>query len=155
MLLTALAAAQEQTTPPAAQPEGRGLLNTFSRWFDEQAAKIHSTFKDAGRQVDDFGRDAGIAAKSTASGAKDAADAVARIPNTRVVSGHAKCLTAPNGAPDCLAAADAVCKANGFSFGKSVDMTTAEVCPPKVYMAGRSSGADCTTETFVSRALCQ
>jgi hypothetical protein len=34
-------------------------------------------------------------------------------------------------------------------------MTTAEVCPAKVYMSGRSSGTECTTDTFVSRALCQ
>lgn len=160
LLLSALAAAQEPVRPsPAAQPpEGRGLFNSFSsfsRWFDEQAARVHSTFRDAGRQVEDFSRDAGVAARNTASGAKDAADVVARIPRTRVVSGHAKCLTAPNGAPDCLGAADAVCQAKGFSFGKSVDMTTAEVCPPKVYMSGRSGGAGCTTETFVSRALCQ
>ena len=151
MLLSGLAAAQEQAPPP----EGRGLINSFSRWFDEQAAKIHSTFKDAGRQVEDLSRDASNAAKSTASGAKDAADVVARIPNTRVVSGHEKCLTAPNGAPDCRAAADAVCKAKGFSFGKSLDMTTAEVCPPKVYLSGRASASDCSSETFVSSALCQ
>ena len=37
----------------------------------------------------------------------------------------------------------------------SVDMTTAEICPPKAYMQGRSNDAACVTETFVSRALCQ
>ena len=156
LLMSALAVAQEQAPPTSAQPpEGRGLFNSFSRWFDEQAAKIHSSFKDAGRQVEDFSHDASVAARTTASGAKDAADAVARIPRTRVVAGHAKCLTAPNGAPDCRAAADAVCKAKGFSFGNSLDMTTAEVCPPKVYMSGRTSASDCTSENFVSSALCQ
>jgi len=34
-------------------------------------------------------------------------------------------------------------------------MTTAEVCPPKVYMSGRSTGPECSMETFVSRAFCQ
>lgn len=151
VLLSGLAAAQDRAPPP----EGRGLFNSFSHWFDQQAAKIHSTFKDAGRQVEDFSHDASVAARTTASGAKDAADVVARIPNTRVVSGHEKCLTAPNGAPDCRAAADAVCKAKGFSSGKSLDMTTAEVCPPKVYMSGRTKASDCTSENFVSSALCQ
>jgi len=154
MLVSTLAAAQEQ--PPAASPpQGGGLFGSVARWFDEQAGKLHSTFKDAGERVENFGRDAGLAARDTAAGAKDAADVVARIPNTRVVAGHAKCLIAPNGAPDCVAAANAVCQAKGFRSGKSVDMTTAEICPPKVYMAGRSSGAECTAETFVSRALCQ
>jgi hypothetical protein len=54
-----------------------------------------------------------------------------------------------------VAAAEAVCKTKGFGSGKSVDMTTAEVCPPKVWMSGRTSGEGCHTETFVSRALCQ
>ena len=34
-------------------------------------------------------------------------------------------------------------------------MTTAETCPAKVYMAGRSTGPECKTETFVSSAICQ
>jgi hypothetical protein len=34
-------------------------------------------------------------------------------------------------------------------------MTTAEECPAKVYIAGRNSGPECTSYTFVSRALCQ
>ncbi len=77
------------------------------------------------------------------------------FPSTRVVTGHEKCTIAPNGAPDCVVAANAICKTKGFESGKSVDMTTAEVCPAQVYMAGRSTGPDCHTETFVSRALCQ
>ena len=48
-----------------------------------------------------------------------------------------------------------ICKAKGFRTGKSLDMTTAEICQPKVYLAGRNSGPGCRTETFVSRALCQ
>jgi hypothetical protein len=48
-----------------------------------------------------------------------------------------------------------MCKAKGFASGKSADMTTAEVCPPQVYLSGRNSGPGCHTETFVSRALCQ
>ena len=72
-----------------------------------------------------------------------------------MVTGHEKCAIAPNGAPDCVVAANTMCKAKGFASGKSVDMTTAEVCPAKVYLAGRNSGPDCRTETFVSRALCQ
>jgi hypothetical protein len=108
-----------------------------------------------GSGVNNFGREAGIAAKTTVDGAKDAADAVARIPTARVMRGHEKCSLAPNGAPDCLAAATVLCKGKGFETGKSVDMTTAEICPAQVYLSGRDSGKGCHTETFVSRALCQ
>jgi len=55
-------------------------------------------------------------------------------------------------APDCLAAATAMCNAKGFEPGTSIDMTTSEICRVQ---SGRNSGATCHTETFVSRALCQ
>ena len=67
------------------------------------------------KKVEGMGRDAGDAAKSTVEGAKDAAGAVARIPVARAVSGHEKCQLAPNGAPDCVAAASTMCKAKGFT----------------------------------------
>lgn len=138
-----------QDTSPAPPQEESGFLTTVGKWFDEQV----SGAKDA---VKDLGREAGIAARTTADTAKGAADELAKkLPKTDVVTGHEVCNTAPNGAPDCDTAANAICKAKGFQSGKSVDMTTAETCPAKVYMAGRSSGPDCKTETFVSSALCQ
>jgi hypothetical protein len=136
----------------AAEP---GFFAAIGHWFDRQAANINSSFKKAGKGIENFGHEAGVAARTTVDNAKGAADAVTSLPKTRVASGHAQCQIAPNGAPDCLAAADSVCKAAGFQSGKSLDMTTAEVCPPKVYLAGRNSGPECHTETFVSRALCQ
>ncbi len=143
-MMSAVAVAQES----AKAPEEPGFFEGITRWFDE-------TFSGASKQVENFGHEAGVAAKTTVNTAKDAAGAVARIPNARVMSGHAKCNNAPNGAPDCLAAANTLCKAKGFESGKSLDMTTAEVCPPKVLMSGRSVPGECRDETFVSRALCQ
>ena len=154
ILLPVLAAAQDGASAPKAR-EDLGFFGNIARWFDEQAANANSTFKDAGNKIVTFGHEAGVVAKTTVEGAKDAAGAVARIPNARVVIGHEKCKNAPNGAPDCVAAANAVCKAKGFEFGRSVDMTTAEVCPPRVWMSGRTANDECRTETFVSRALCQ
>lgn len=156
VLMPALAAAQDMVQPaPAPAVEKPGFFGAIGQWFERQTGEINATFKDAGRRFDNLGHEAGVVARTTVDGAKDAAGVVARLPNARVVSGHEKCLTASNGAPDCLAAADAVCKTKGFGSGKSVDMTTAEVCPPKVWMSGRTTGAGCHTETFVSRALCQ
>jgi hypothetical protein len=154
MLMSAMAAAQDGSSASRTR-EDLGFFGNIGRWFEEQGQWVNSGFRDAGRSVENFGREAGVAAKTTVNTAKDAADAVARIPKARVIAGHEKCRTAPNGAPDCVAAATAACKAKGFDFGKSVDMTTAEVCPPKVLMSGRSGGSECRTETFVSRVLCQ
>jgi len=150
----ALAFAQERSDTRVA-PEGRGLFGNVTHWFDEQWSWVGSGFRGARSGVENLSHEAGIAAKSTVEGARDAAGAVTRIPGARVVIGHEKCTIAPNGAPDCVAAAGAICKSRGFDSGKSVDMTMAEVCPPQVYMAGRNSGEGCHTETFVSRALCQ
>jgi hypothetical protein len=154
ILMSAMAVAQESPASSRAR-EDLGFFGNISRWFAEQGEKFNATFRDAGKGVENFGREASVAAKTTVDTAKDAADAMARIPNSRVIAGHEKCRNAPNGAPDCVAAANSVCKAKGFGSGKSVDMTTAEVCPPKVLLSGRTSGPDCRTETFVSRVLCQ
>jgi len=148
---SALALAQDMA-PNQKTEQGEGFFAAVSRWFAEQSANVSTSFKDTRKKVESFGDEA---AKTTVEGAKDAAGAVARIPAARAVSGHEKCQLAPNGAPDCVAAANIMCKAKGFDSGKSLDMTTAEVCPPKVWMAGRSTGPECRTETFVSRALCQ
>ena len=155
LLAAATAFAQEGSKNNSQAAETPGFFSSIGRWFDEQAAKFSSNMKDARSNVENFGREAGVAAKTTVDTAKDAAGAVARIPGTRVITGHEKCQNAPNGAPDCVAAAVTMCKAKGFQSGKSADMTTAEVCPAQVYLSGRSSGEGCHTETFVSRALCQ
>lgn len=151
-LVTGVTAVAQEAPAPL---RNEGFLAAAGRWFDEQFSKLGSGFKDAGKKVETFGHEAGIAAKTTADNAKEAADAVAKIPNTRPISGHETCRPAANGAPDCVAAANELCKKKGFGSGKSLDMTTAEVCPPKVYLSGRNSGPGCTTETFVSQALCQ
>ena len=151
ILFTATLALAQDSAPA----EERGVFGNITRWVDEQASKLGSHFRGARSGVENLSHEAGVAAKSTVEGAKDAAGAVTRIPSARVVTGHEKCTIAPNGAPDCVVAANAICKTKGFESGKSVDMTTAEVCPAQVYMGGRSTGADCRTETFVSRALCQ
>jgi hypothetical protein len=156
MLRSGLAVANDSTQPARdAAVADQDALTAIGLWFDRQVDALKATFNNANKRFDNFGHEAGVAARATVNGAKDAAHAVARLPNARVVSGYAKCRIAANGAPDCVSAADAVCKTKGFTSGKSVDMTTAEVCPPKVWMSGRNEGAGCHTETFVSSALCQ
>jgi len=168
VLASGFAVAQGAGSAPA--HESPGFFTWMGQWFDHTSDNFNAGVRGMRDKFMTFGHEAGTAAqtsvdktkaaadavaKATVDNTKAAADAVARLPATRVVTGHAKCKNAPNGAPDCVAAANAVCKSKGFAGGNSVDMTTAEVCPAQVYLAGRSSGPECHTETFVSRALCQ
>jgi hypothetical protein len=154
-VILTFAPAVAEAAPKAAAPEQQGFFATIGRWFDQTADNFNSGVRHMRERFQNIGNEAGVAAKTTVDSAKDAADAVGRLPGTRVIAGHEKCQIAPNGAPDCIAAAYTICQAKGFKTGKSVDMTTAEVCPAQVYLSGRSSGPGCHTETFVSRALCQ
>lgn len=150
------AAAEKKHQPTAQEP---GFFESIGGWFSRQADTFKSSFGGARSTVEEFGHEAGMAARKTVGGAtdaaKDAAAVVGRLPSAGVISGYEKCRIAPNGAPDCGSAADALCRAKGYKSGSSIDMTTAEVCPPKVLLAGRTSGPGCHTETFVSSALCR
>ncbi len=155
LIFAAASALAQEAAKPAPPAEEPGFFARIGRWFDEQTTNFNSNLKNAGSNFQNFGREAGIAAKTTVDTAKDAADAVARIPNATVLTVHEKCPIAPNGAPDCISVATNLCKAKGFQSGKSADMTTAEVCPPQVLLSGRNTGPECHDETFVSRVLCQ
>ena len=172
LFTAALALAQQQPNPPppagaTAPPpqslsppaETPGFFAGIGQWFNEQAANLKSSLSGAVSGVEDLGQKArqgaDDAAKSTVSTVKDTADAVVKIPATRLVSGNEPCALAANGAPDCAAAATALCKAKGFASGKSAATTAAEICTPEVYLAGRNRGPGCHTETSVSSALCQ
>jgi hypothetical protein len=157
--LTLCAGAQQQPQPAAppvaAEQQPAGFFGGISAWWDRQTSNWNATWQGMGRQAEKLSHEATAAAQSSVEKAKEAADAVGRVRNTTVVAGNEKCTVAPNGAPNCVAAATAMCKAKGFGSGQSLEMTAAEECPPKVYLSGRSSGSECTSYTFVSRALCQ
>lgn len=93
------------------------------------------------------------------SGAKNATDSLSRINPIAVqsmVSGRIACPAAANGAPDCKAASDQMCKEKGYKEGKSIDIESAEKCSARVYLSGRTGAAgECRTENFVTRAVCQ
>jgi hypothetical protein len=157
ILSVGLAAAQDAAKPAQpAPPQTQGFFATIGRWWDQTTDNFNSGVTGVRKRFENFGQEAGVAARATVDNAKSAADAVVRLPNARIVRGHEKCKNAPNGAPDCVAATVALCKSKGFeNGGSSLDMTTADVCPAQVYLSGRSTGEGCHTETFVSRALCQ
>jgi hypothetical protein len=74
----------------------------------------------------------------------------------KMVTGRAVCPVAANGAPDCKAGADALCKSKGMTSGRSLDMDSAHNCSTQNILSGARSIKDiCRTETFVTRAMCQ
>ena len=90
--------------------------------------------------------------KGAADATVNAMGAVAKLPTARMMSGRERCIAAPNGAPDCVSAAEALCRKHGFTSGKSMDFTSAEECPVRTLL-GQTQ--DCTTVTFISSAMCQ
>lgn len=143
-----LAAAQDSKN------ESTGVFGDIGRWFDKSMTSIGDQFRGAGKNIDQFNHEAGVAARTTAGAAVDAADSVARIPGTRVVSGHQNCPMSTNGAPDCAAAAEKLCKSKGHKSGTSLDITSARDCPTRALLQ-KEARAECKDVTFVTRAMCR
>jgi hypothetical protein len=165
--------AQDAPPPPASEPappEKPGVFQSIGRFFDQGASNFRDHLRGAKRKMDELGDDAaannkaisdqaakvGQGAADVGKGAADATvnamGAVAKLPTARMMSGRERCNAAPNGAPDCVTAAEALCRKHGFTSGKSMDFTSAEECPVRTLL-GQSD--DCTTVTFISRAMCQ
>jgi len=180
LLLAPVALAQDSNPPPGAaapaQPapaEKSGLFQSIGRWLDRGAANFRDHLRGAKARMDNLGDDAAAnrkdlsekaavvgktaaeATKGAAEATKSAVEAVAKLPAARVMSGHERCEAAPNGAPDCVAAAVALCRKHGYESGTSMDFTSAEQCPARVFLSGQQSRIGCTTVTFISRAMCQ
>ncbi|MSP46491.1 MAG: hypothetical protein EXQ83_11705 [Xanthobacteraceae bacterium] len=164
LLLAPLALAQN-APPPDAPPPKQGVFESIGRWFDQSVTNFRDHLRGAKRKMDDLGDDAAAnskdfndkaaeAGKNAADATRRAVDAVAKLPTARMMQGHERCITAPNGAPDCLAAAEVLCRKHGFATGKSMDFTSAEECPARALL-GQTPRGECTTVTFISRAICQ
>jgi hypothetical protein len=133
-----------------------------SKGISDQAAKVGQGAADVGKNAVDATRNAVDAttkgAVDVTKGAVDATTSamgtVAKLPTARMMSGRERCVEAPNGAPDCVTAAAALCRKHGFSSGKSMDFTSAEECPTSTLL-GQTSRDECYTVTFISRAMCQ
>lgn len=153
LICTGVVAFEEAQRPPPSDP---GLFGTIGRFVDDTLAGVTSGFGTARGHMDEAATRATDTAKDAAKGAADAAEKVARIPLTSVVAGRQRCVPAPNGAPDCQVATDALCRGRGFTTGRSVDVQSAQKCPPAVWISGRQpTEGECTTETYVTRAMCQ
>ena len=149
----------EPTPPPPRPQQNPGLIEEIRRLWERGTATLADPFGGARQSIDEINRNAANTGKNIGDAAaevgKTAAGVVVAPLNTRLVSGRERCGLAPNGAPDCNTAANALCKKHGFTTGKSVDFTSAEQCSPTVLLSGRQNAPACTTVTFISRAICQ
>lgn len=135
--------------PPAAQAPTPGyqpgFLDVLGRWLGDSKAAIDSQVKNTQETLGTLGGQA-----------RDAAGSVAALPGTRVITGRQLCPPAANGAPDCQQGVEALCRAKGFQTGRTLDVTSAQRCPARVWISGRSpQEGECRMETFVTRAVCQ
>jgi hypothetical protein len=169
-------------TPPASATPASGTLESVGRWIDDSVTSAGAGigaawrgtiggFGGIGGQASTAAQGAADAATHVAKGAadvakgaadiatsaaKETAGAVTRLPTAQIASGRERCTIAPNGAPDCQAAASALCKAKGFSSGSSIDFENVENCPAQVLVAGRQHvQGECPIDYFVTKSLCQ
>lgn len=143
--------AEPQPASEEAAPARRpGLLDALGDLIDKSSEAL--SLKSAQDAIGDLNRKAGDAARDAAKAANDAS----KLPNTRMASGRVLCVVAANGAPDCGAAAQALCKTQGYSGGSSLGTEAGEKCPARVYLSGRPPRpGECKVETFVTSAMCQ
>ena len=142
--------------PPAATPAPApavnqpGFVDAVGRWFEEGTAKLKTGMQSAQEKLDKLGTQAREATK-------EATGAEVGLPNTRGVTAREQCAAAPNGAPDCNAAATTLCRGKGFATGKSLDTQTEQKCNSgRFLLEGRApSSSECPTQIFVTRAMCQ
>jgi hypothetical protein len=151
-------AAADPASSPAFKP---GFIDAFGRWLEDGASKLKSDMQDAQGKIDKLNSQARAAAKEAAksvtdSAAKGANDAAIALPGPRAQTGRERCAPADNGAPDCQAAALALCRGKGFQTGNSLDTQSEQKCPAKVFLEGRTpNNTECPTTIFVTRAMCQ
>jgi hypothetical protein len=139
------------STPVPSEPQG--FFDAFGNWVQQGVANAGAGF---GAMVGAVGGQAGEAAKGAADAARNAATSMTKLPVAGITGGRERCMLAPNGAPDCRGAAAVLCRAKGYVGGTSVDFETIEKCPPSYRRAGRNAPEGvCTTEHFVTKALCQ
>jgi hypothetical protein len=142
---------------PATPPQDTVTFGTFVEQGGQLMQQGVTTMGAGfGQMVGAIGGQANQATKDAAEAARQAAESVTKLPTTGITAGHERCVIAPNGAPDCRAAAETLCRAKGFAGGTSVDSVTVENCPPQYRAARRNAPAGaCTMENYVTKAVCQ
>jgi hypothetical protein len=93
-------------SPPAPLVGGGGLLEKLGDLLRDSAEGVSSGLKGTQQRIDDIN--------------KGTLDTLSRIPVAGFATGRALCPRASNGAPDCYAATDKLCKEKGYSGGRNL-----------------------------------
>lgn len=138
--------ADEPSPPPAPEPPrgNSGLVEEIGKLLKDSASGLSSTLPSPKEALDNL--------SAGAKGASDGLKRIAPMPSQAMVSGRALCPAAANGAPDCKAGAEQLCREKGYKDGSSVDIESTQKCSAKAYFSGQGA---CRTENFVTRAMCQ
>lgn len=139
-------AAEPLSSPPAPEPPrgNPGLVEEIGKLLKDSASGLSSTLPSPKEALDNL--------NAGAKGASDGLKRIAPLPSQAMVSGRALCPLAANGAPDCKAGAEQLCREKGYKDGSSVDIESTQKCSAKAYFSGQGA---CRTENFVTRAVCQ
>lgn len=127
---------------PAPSSSRPGLIDKLGEWLRDSAEGVSSGLKGTQQRLEDLN--------------KGTLDTLSRIPVAGLASGRSLCPRSANGAPDCYAATEKLCKEKGYSVGRSLDTESAETCNPRIFLPGyQRKPGDCRIDTFVTRAACQ
>ena len=140
----------------------RGTVDTLNKKSSDAARGVAAATQDAVKGALGVSKDAAAVTQGAVKGAldasKDAAGAIVRLPNTRVVEVHERCATAPNGAPDCGAAATAACRSKGFATAarRSMFAPRKNVIPHRRCSKGSARARPIArSKSVITRAMCQ
>jgi hypothetical protein len=144
------------TAAGQAQPRQNapGLFAAIGRWMDDSVGNMTSSWKNTRSVIDGIGDRASDAAKSAAGAAKEAVSAIP-IPSTSIVIGRQHCRSSTTGGPDCVAAAEALCRAKGHAGGTSLHIQSEQKCPVWGWISGQKPVGKCGAETYVTSAMCR
>jgi hypothetical protein len=148
---------QQQAAAPAdaqSGPPKPGLFGRIGRWLDDSIGGVAAGLGGARDTVGAIGTTATDAAKGAAGVARDAAATVARIPAGSLVTGRAHCVRV-GGGPDCAAAAETLCRVKGYGSGTSLHIQSEQKCPVWGWISGEKTVGKCSTETYVTSAMCR
>jgi hypothetical protein len=150
-VLGAVQPAWPQPAPPPAPEENPGLVNEIGKLLKNPTSLLPSfSAPTADPPTPDASK------PEPATEAAKPAETPSRPIVPAMVSGRAVCPVSSTGGPDCKAAADTLCRAKGYSDGKSLASDAVEKCSAKLLIPGRArQPGDCKTESFVTRAWCQ
>jgi hypothetical protein len=141
----------EDTSPGVADRAKDAAASAVTSTQDAMRSAVEATKGAASTAVEVTKGAASTAVEAT----KNAANAIVRLPNTRVIQVNEPCVRAPNGGSDCATAAANGCRAKGFAGGTPLDVRTGSRCDPNPPQAGQMPTVRCSSESVVTRAVCQ